>query len=268
MKKTLIIATFLGILLTPSLIGVRAQTVDTTATSAQVDELKTELISLLTQLITQLQTQIQQIIANQASQQTQIDTIAQNTSPVQNIQQVTTTPPTDQTTTSQQQDIGSVQQNTSPVLTYKGYEKNSCGSDNGTTWSCEFIVRADNANIIIGNDALNSGSITVTKDGSPYTDLSGFSLSIQGDGSSMLKESNGWELSQNDSAGIEINVSIPQTLPSGKYTITINSITWYPQLMTSSDNGSPLWNDDGSPKVGSAQTTDTTDNPSYSWTVQ
>ena len=52
--------------LTPSLV-VKAQTVDTPATTAQVDEVKSTLIALLTQLIAELQAQINTLIAQQAS---------------------------------------------------------------------------------------------------------------------------------------------------------------------------------------------------------
>lgn len=81
-------ALFLAIffVLTPSVS--RAQ-VSEPATTAQVEEMKTALITLLTQLIAQLQSQITELLTQQATQQnqlgavqTQVATIVENTRPV------------------------------------------------------------------------------------------------------------------------------------------------------------------------------------------
>ena len=81
--SSLFLATFLTF--TPNL--VKAQ-VDTTATSAQVEELRTTLIALLTQLIAQLQAQIIELLAQQATQamqlgavSTKVDTVMSQTVP-------------------------------------------------------------------------------------------------------------------------------------------------------------------------------------------
>ena len=88
MKKPIFLAILFVLLATPSA-PIRAQVIDTPATSAQVEELKNTLISLLTQLIAQLQAQITEILAQQATQATQlgavsakVDSVVTQTAPV------------------------------------------------------------------------------------------------------------------------------------------------------------------------------------------
>ena len=83
--STLFLATFLAF--TPNL--VKAQVIDTPATSAQVDALQATLIKLLTELIAQLQAQITELLAQQATQavqlgavQSQVNTVVSQTAPV------------------------------------------------------------------------------------------------------------------------------------------------------------------------------------------
>lgn len=82
--KPLFIAIFLTVVLVAS--PVQAQT---TATSEQIDDLKSTLIALLTQMIAQLQVQLQEVLAQQAQTQeavatvqTQVNSVVQNTTPV------------------------------------------------------------------------------------------------------------------------------------------------------------------------------------------
>jgi len=82
MKKALFVAVFLGFLVLPYSGQIaRAQTF-TPEQQSSLDAIKQELVDLLTQEIALLTSQINQIIATQATQQTQIDTVVQNTTPV------------------------------------------------------------------------------------------------------------------------------------------------------------------------------------------
>lgn len=80
-NKTLFVAIFLVIATFSGGQIARAQVIDTPATQAQIQDLQATLVSLLSQLIAQLQAQIQALLATQSTQQTQIDTIVQNTTP-------------------------------------------------------------------------------------------------------------------------------------------------------------------------------------------
>ena len=77
--STLFLATFLAF--TPNL--VKAQVIDTPATSAQVDALQATLIQLLTQLIAQLQAQITELLAQQATQATQLGAVSTKVEAIQ-----------------------------------------------------------------------------------------------------------------------------------------------------------------------------------------
>lgn len=81
-RKALFIAIFLVLATFSGGQIARAQTVDTPATQAQIQQLQTTLVTLLTQLIAQLQQQIADLLTQQSATAQKVDTIVQNTTPV------------------------------------------------------------------------------------------------------------------------------------------------------------------------------------------
>ena len=82
-KKALFIAILLAVTLSPNTGVLRAQVASEPATQAQIQELHNTLVALLTQLIQQLQDQITILLAQQATQATQLGAVSTKVEAIQ-----------------------------------------------------------------------------------------------------------------------------------------------------------------------------------------
>ncbi len=81
--RTAILSLFLAVSLLSTPYIAQAQVVETPATSSQIEALQQTLVALLTQLIAQLQSQINDLLAQQASQATQLGAVSSAVNTIQ-----------------------------------------------------------------------------------------------------------------------------------------------------------------------------------------